>query len=423
MKILYIGDNRDVPNWGCRSTSKALLELISKNNEIVYAIGRKECHNPVPIVFKKISIFQNAILKALSYTRYNSLIQKYKLKFETSDFVSEDINLSLNIFLKEKDNNNYLDTLYKKLRSVDAIVINGEGSFILSNPPRRDTLFFLFLIKTAFYLQKKIYILNSMFSPCSKTGTNISLLNSIIYYFNLCDKITLRDKLSYDFISNYYQNENIKYIPDALFTWYDYFKNEIQFPLNSNYIIPFPDKNIYWNTINFSDPYIILSGSSRAAWTPKESTPVYISLAEKLKKIGLNIVIVPTCGGDMFLYDVAKETKLPIIPLHTPIISGASILAGAKVMVSGRFHPSIMASLGGTPCVFLGSNSHKNTALQDLLEYENIVEYSALPTEEEQDVIIDILKIYIKNNKEIRNKILSRVDRLSKEAREVEKLL
>lgn len=35
MKIVYVGDNRNRGNYGCRATSTALSQIISKENEIV----------------------------------------------------------------------------------------------------------------------------------------------------------------------------------------------------------------------------------------------------------------------------------------------------------------------------------------------------------------------------------------------------
>ena len=35
MKIVYVGDNRNRDNFGCRATSTALSQILSKENEIV----------------------------------------------------------------------------------------------------------------------------------------------------------------------------------------------------------------------------------------------------------------------------------------------------------------------------------------------------------------------------------------------------
>jgi polysaccharide pyruvyl transferase WcaK-like protein len=58
------------------------------------------------------------------------------------------------------------------------------------------------------------------------------------------------------------------------------------------------------------------------------------------------------------------------------------------VFVTGRFHPAILASNGGTPCVFLGSNSHKTLSLQTMLEYEHPREHPAFPSPADCDRVV-----------------------------------
>ena len=41
MKVVYVGDNRNRGNFGCRATSTALSQLISEKNEIVGVVSGK----------------------------------------------------------------------------------------------------------------------------------------------------------------------------------------------------------------------------------------------------------------------------------------------------------------------------------------------------------------------------------------------
>ena len=41
MRIVYVGDNRNRGNFGCRGTSTALSQLLTINNEIVGRISGK----------------------------------------------------------------------------------------------------------------------------------------------------------------------------------------------------------------------------------------------------------------------------------------------------------------------------------------------------------------------------------------------
>ena len=74
-----------------------------------------------------------------------------------------------------------------------------------------------------------------------------------------------------------------------------------------------------------------------------------------------------------------------------------------------------MASLGGTPCVFMSSNSHKTGSLQDLLQYNERKEFNLLPTDEECEAIINqaILKM---TQSGLREKIQKRAYELNMKA-------
>ena len=112
-----------------------------------------------------------------------------------------------------------------------------------------------------------------------------------------------------------------------------------------------------------------------------------------------------------------------MIPLDTPILAAAKILANARVLISGRYHPSILASLGGTPCVFMSSNSHKTKSIQELLEYENCVEFSVLPDKEEREKIIQLAEKKLALGEGLRTKIQSRAKWLSEETKKQKDLL
>jgi polysaccharide pyruvyl transferase WcaK-like protein len=111
------------------------------------------------------------------------------------------------------------------------------------------------------------------------------------------------------------------------------------------------------------------------------------------------------------------------VPVETPILLAATVLANSKLFVSGRYHPSIMASLGGTPCIFLGSNSHKNTALQEILEYESVEEFSAYPSSDECSKILEKAKVILEEGEEKRTKIKTVVSKLSQDARKVVEII
>jgi polysaccharide pyruvyl transferase WcaK-like protein len=168
--------------------------------------------------------------------------------------------------------------------------------------------------------------------------------------------------------------------------------------------------------IDLTKPYILISGNSLVVNDIRKATESYTKLVNYLKaNLNVQIILLEVCKGDGFLHNVAKNTNTPCIPVEIPILYGLNILANAKLYLSGRFHPSIMASLGATPCVFQGSNSHKTESLQQMLGYKSCKTYSAFPTEEEFSSILNEITYKI-NNDELTKELEIVVNDLSKNA-------
>ena len=98
MNIVYVGDNRNRLNYGCRATSTALSELLSVNNKIVGRIHgnfrntdtRKIFYSPIlgSYIYKFCAgrkhwpIFKEVLIDIIHIRR------KMKVSFTSNDFIS-----------------------------------------------------------------------------------------------------------------------------------------------------------------------------------------------------------------------------------------------------------------------------------------------------------------------------------------------
>ena len=413
MKIVFIGDNRNRLNWGCRGTSIALKDMLSLENDIIFTAHGDLSSGNYPIWQGiHLPVFIQRILIAL--THKNRFIAKIFRKIGVRDFVTSDVHETLNNFNRSLFLYSVLEELDANIRQCDALVINGEGSFIFTDPHRRDTIFYLMLLNLAQLHKKDTYCLNAMFSDCPKSGRNNETLKKATDILSQCNLVVAREVNSLNYINKLECNINVKYVPDALFSWSkykEYIDTAINFPLT---FVPFPEYDNYRTKFDFIQPYICVSGSSSAAWNQGEAVLGYTRLLEALKDVGYRIFIVPTCAGDQFLCDVANRTKLPIVPVQTNILAGMAILSNATVFLSGRWHPSILASLGGTPCVVFGSNSHKTKSFIEFMSYsKNKKEYKDIPDETEIKHILDDVRDYVQQGSVLRNEIRNKVNELS----------
>ena len=374
MKALIVRDNRYKKNWGCRSTSIALTQIVSSYYEIIGSIGNSvDINRRVPVG-------------------------------DREDFIETDPQKSLENFLKHYNKNDELTDIHRKVLNSDIIFINGEGSFIFCTPSRRDLLFSLFIIQLCKHFDKKVCVINSMLSDCPTTGRNEELAHVTQQQLNKCDKVFFRDPISQK-IGESLGILNSNYVPDALFHWakiYSDFLNDDP-NLYPEMFASWPEEQFLFKAKKLPDEYICLSGASFHPFLNRgEWDSFFHKLTKKIKSATDLPLIMIQPGGDYFLKDIAEETDSIALPADGNILLNMLVLSKAKAYVTGRYHPGIMASIGGTPCVFIESNSHKTLSLQHVMGYEPVIEHSIKDNNGTINAIIDDLISKINMEKELR---------------------
>lgn len=414
-KIVFVADNRNRENWGCRATSIALKDIIKEQCEISYTI-----YGDITGWYAPVHFYRNTLKTRLYSILYRSsgLAKNIFRLFDAADIIRSTVDKSYSLYQKAIKKNRSLQEIDEKIKQADAMVVNGEGTFIFSTPNRYDTIMYLLLIKVAQSYGKRTYCLNAMFSDYPNSPRNLSVINEAKEILGSCTFVTARDPISLRYCKENI-TDHVKYVPDALFTWNKFgnYQNVLKdYPLT---IMGFPEKENKW--MDFKEPYLCLSGSSLAARYPQKAYKAYCILAERLNE-RMRTVVVSTCSGDKFLQNVAEKLNLPYVSVNSNILTGMALLSNARAFVSGRWHPSILASIGGTPCVFMGSNSHKTLAIQKMLNYEKQIEYNAIPSKEEiNDILEDTVRV-ISQGEILRDKIKTVACGLAQKAYEGNKL-
>ena len=133
-------------------------------------------------------------------------------------------------------------------------------------------------------------------------------------------------------------------------------------------------------------------------------------------KLGYQVILTENDVPDSFLQRVGEMKCIGVVPVEAPILSCGAVLAHARLFISGRYHPSILASLGGTPCIFLGSHAHKMRSLSRVLEYDEQHEFNAFPDESEVEEIVAKARNYLNQGETLRARISQVARRRSDEA-------
>jgi polysaccharide pyruvyl transferase WcaK-like protein len=410
-KIFFIGDNRNGVNWG-RGASIALRQLLDSAFEISGSVTSEWFDLSTAEVGYVGTLLPHRYYRQFRFLlerRSRRLISWYiKLEelFGACDFIAEDPSVSVANIMAHKDRIPELACIFDQAAEADLMVIDGDGDIIFSTPPRRTALFFLAMIELGIRLNKPVFLVNSMVSDCQKTGRNLGTLSAYRSRLGRCKAVTLRDPESLSYVRTEMPETNSNLIPDSLFSWFPIYQGETsRLPLNGDFMLPFPEIEEYWGKLDFSQPYICIGGGTLASWYPDRALRCYLELVDAVQELGYRIFLTENDLPDSFLHKVAADKGVGIVPASTSILMCGAVLAKARLFISGRYHPSIFASLGGTPCIFLGTDSHKTASLSRLLDYDVHRQFSSLPEDSEIGDIVLLARDYLEQGEALRSRI------------------
>jgi len=425
---LYFNNLKELPNFGCRTTGMALEQLLAEKNSITrydamesvnfsgawdtYARGPLKHGGVVPR-----RVYEYAWKNRRAIPRVYNVVNKLDgYSGGKHDYIAADPYESVRNFQKFSLTNPRISALADQMDQADGVAINGEGTLIFGNP-LRDALYLLFVIAFAKMKGKPVYLLNAMIAPCPYNGENVDIVARALPLLKYCERIAVREPRSYEYLAEKIGSFNVEIIPDALFTWGEKIRSSVRLTRTEPWLCaPHPERADFTH-FSFSQPYISISGSS-SAWRHEPAIwTQFPKLISALQRKGYPVYCIEACDGDFFLEKMAKECGAFFIPKSSPVMAAAGVIAGSLVYVTGRYHPSIIASASGTPCVFLSSNSHKTLSIQTLLGYENKIEYSICPSNEEIDKISKHVDWLIANRTPLSRSILSNFERCGQHAR------
>lgn len=409
--IIFVGDNRTNQNWG-RGASIALRELLATVFEIKASVTG-ECFD--------LSLTNAGFVGSMVPPDYYHLFRhiwnrrhkrpfswfiRFQQFFGTKDFIVEDPGKSVDTLIVNKDRYPGLGRIYHDVAASDALVVDCDGDIVLSTPPRRSTLFLLMMIELGLRLGKPVCVVNTMISDCPTSGRNIKTLQALKRLFAQCKCVILRDPESLHYVRQVIPETKSDLLPDSLFAWYMRYAGRGPFlPQDGDFLLPFPEHESSWGKLDFSDQYICIGGGALASSDPQRSIRCYCQLVNAMKHLGLAVYLTENDSPDYFLHQVAKDTGVGVIPVNAPILLCGAVLANARLFISGRYHPSIFASLGGTPCIFLASHAHKMASLASVLEYDSGREFSGFPDLSEIEEIFSLAKQYLDRGESLRKQI------------------
>jgi hypothetical protein len=218
---------------------------------------------------------------------------------------------------------------------------------------------------------KPIRLINSILSTHPIDAATDSVVDAVRVVLRRCTSISYRDPVSLTLHCELFPEVDAKWCPDALFAWAPDAQrlagdaaHGLTFGPSTEGLTPEVQQ-----LVGSGHPYVVVSGSS-APLEPggRDLRAAGLrGLMHGLRDSGVEPLVIATCPGDAWMQPVASEEGVPVVSADVPLTAGLFALSRAQCFVSGRYHPSILASLVGTPIVLMDSNSHKTASLQHVL--------------------------------------------------------
>ena len=427
-KVLLVCDNRNGLNWGCRATSLALIHILEEAGcdvtTLSEVLGQRDSTtrlSRIPGVhWIDNQRIRDRVVQVIEANLSKVLGHSFAISF--TDVRNLNLPLAVKRLKQLSQKNSLARKIIEAVSESDIVVVNGEGSPIFTNPPRPDLLFQMLLLQLAQDFNKTVSYVNSIISQCPLHGFHTTTLKAFVQATEGISLVTVRDQESLELAKEIgLSSRRLMLQPDALFAIRDDLLGEyLSFNkpiLSGNYSSP-PEPRIHQEFYFEPHSYLCISGSSLPPGATRQNWGKwFVQLVKRIQaEFDLPLVVVQPCTGDSFLASVAKECDAKFVPVSTNIYWGSRILANCKAYITGRYHPSIMASFGGIRQIMLESNSHKTRSLQKLLGESDPTVYPIASSEETIELIIETAKDAINQPEANRNMRLFTVKELGQKA-------
>jgi hypothetical protein len=317
-------------------------------------------------------------------------------------------------------------SLRQSIAKAKYFVVNAEGTIIFSHEPKNPFQCLARYVAAKLINPKIITLhINSVCSPNMNGIVEESELQEARKFIPFINKMIFRDRLSADFAKKHLGVDG-RYIPEALF-YFSVMYPDLAIPQYGDLIQPFGASSFDYGKYDFSKPYIIVAGSSMLK-SIDENAKRYTRLVNALKEFDLKIFLFKSCAKNGYeckiFSQVSKNTGCIVIPQDVNIVQICAILGNARAMVGGRFHPAVLASIGGTPCIMTSANCHKSAGFLDYFAdiYKSKVYDVNLEKDEDIKDIVKEVSVVLGDDG-LRDKVKNRAIELGEQATDMRNIV
>ncbi|MCC6355448.1 MAG: polysaccharide pyruvyl transferase family protein [Verrucomicrobiae bacterium] len=367
-RILLLNDTSDHDNWGSQACAEALKRIIRETNPGIEIrpipsewIARRYYALKFTVAGRRL-VFRHrssrrlkAEAEAMPYTLAKVFVEDFLSRPVIGiPRVADEFDAAADQWLAGQGGQEARDFL-DAARGVDAVVFNAEGSTYRNNYTASKALFLLWLAKSRLGLP-------ALFVNGSAMITEVEpvLPGMLRKVFGLIDGVAVREPRSLETVRRGVPGARVRLIPDSVFYFDDAQIAELQRT---------EGKLEGAGATDFDAPVVCLSASMLPMdYRRDPARSSLYRLVEDLKGGGRRVVLLAKDNSDKFLRDLARRTGSGFIGPSYHYSDLFGVFSRSRLLVTGRYHHAIMATMVGCPVIALTTTSHKMSGLCDLFE-------------------------------------------------------
>ena len=363
-KLLFVGDFATVGNWGAQGTSTMLKSMVQRRYDgwevatITYGSFVTDTPRdgwPAPPQARKRTV------TARLYTRAKRLLKRVKSHVpQTSPARPDSVPATAAEFesaARKMLDEEILPYEGRLLKECDLVFINGEGSLVHSSRNakkyRRSGRYNLFLAYvTKKHLQKPCYIVNHTVDPDHPDAEEMIRL-----VYPMLDHVAVREPCSARELKRIGFAGQCAVVPDALFT----------FQPNPGWT----PSEVLKKEIDFERSYICLGDSSATPDVHWDIAATYQELIIRLMSVCEQVILVDGNSAATHTFSgLAKKMGIGHVTVRKCSYADLyQVFKRSLIYLSGRWHPSILSAMAGTPVLLWSADSHKTKGFLEMFEY------------------------------------------------------
>lgn len=418
--VFFVNDASDSANWGCRATTRAMLRLIADaGGRLVDALpsGRmRTTERFVPSRFgRAIERIASGMARRQTLTSASAknsasaaLVDRISRLCGSTD-VAPGSFADFPKLVRHFRRGEIFRREQETLEESDIVVINGQDAIRANRRDGRMMLFFAYLVKTCFDCR------------CILVNHSVDLQDPVMAemaaaVYPLLDDVVFRDPVSAEQCEPFLPDARNRIAPDAAFIYEPADRWEwADIAARPGYLGSWPDDT---DRFNPREAYVCVGGDpsyARANGAAQNPSRALEKLCQHLKRAFGQVVLTAACRQDeRVMRPISRRLGFPLFGLNTPTQQAVDILGNASLFIGGNWHPSILASTGGTPIIATSAGSHAMAGLLELIELDGPI-FDARNLDRGTAPMMRLAKQFLRESDLLRERLRTRARQLASE--------